>query len=170
MACRKLPGVQIQSILLKWNIVTKPPKHKLFTLACRILENHQREQKEHYETQTEGLKLKVDHLQNENNKLQKLFQEKSNINDVIRQEVSRLSSENAVCYSFLPSTFHFLGPGGLQNILLLVALSLLKCDSQVIPELKLQVSELQRQKQEVEAHVEEQRKELAGTDVDFFPS
>lgn len=100
--------------------VTKRPT-KPFILACRILENHQREQKEHYETQMEGLTLKVDHLQNENSKLQNLFQEKSNINDVIRQEVSRLSSENAVCYSFLPFTFHFLGPrGSLQNILLVV--------------------------------------------------
>ncbi|KAM9351640.1 unconventional myosin-Vc [Symphorus nematophorus] len=64
--------------------------------ATRILENHQREQKESYETQVEGLKLKVDHLQNENSKLQNLFQEKSNINENIRQEVSRLSSENSV--------------------------------------------------------------------------
>lgn len=125
MAYRKLPGVQIQSILLKWNIVICNQTTNqtfcvfFFALACRILENHQREQKEHYETRMEGLKLKVDHLQNENGKLQNLFQEKSNINDVICQEVSRLSSENAVCYSFLPSTFHFLGPrgGGLQNIL-----------------------------------------------------
>lgn len=76
--------------------------------AGRILENHQREQKERYETQVEGLKLKVDHLQNENSKLQNLFQEKSNINEIIRQEVSRLSSENSVCYGFLHSIFHFL--------------------------------------------------------------
>ncbi|XP_041794288.1 unconventional myosin-Vc isoform X1 [Chelmon rostratus] len=64
--------------------------------ATRILENRQREQKESYETQVEGLKLKVDHLQNENSKLQNLFQEKSNVNENIRQEVSRLSSENSV--------------------------------------------------------------------------
>ncbi|XP_033490157.1 unconventional myosin-Vc [Epinephelus lanceolatus] len=64
--------------------------------ATRILESHQREQKESYETQVEGLKLKVDHLQNENSKLQNLFQEKSNVNKSIRQEVSRLSSENSV--------------------------------------------------------------------------
>ncbi len=43
-------------------------------------------------------------------------------------------------------------------------------DLQVIPELKLQVSELQRQKQELEAHVEEQRTELAGRSVFFFSS
>ncbi|XP_042267491.1 unconventional myosin-Vc [Thunnus maccoyii] len=64
--------------------------------ATRILENHQREQKESYETQVEGLKLKLDHLQNENNKLQNLFQEKSNVNEKILQEVSRLRSENSV--------------------------------------------------------------------------
>uniref|UniRef100_A0A3B3XZU9 Dilute domain-containing protein n=1 Tax=Poecilia mexicana TaxID=48701 RepID=A0A3B3XZU9_9TELE len=45
----------------------------------------------------EGLTLRVEHLQNENGKLQNLFQEKSNINEDIRQEVSRLSSENSVC-------------------------------------------------------------------------
>uniref|UniRef100_A0A3B4YC32 Myosin VC n=1 Tax=Seriola lalandi dorsalis TaxID=1841481 RepID=A0A3B4YC32_SERLL len=84
------------------------------------------EQKERYETQLEGLQLKVDHLKNENSKLQNLFQEKSSVNEDIRQEVSRLSSENSV-----------------------------------IPELKLQVSELQRQKQELELHVEEQNQELA---------
>ncbi|KAE8296185.1 Unconventional myosin-Vc [Larimichthys crocea] len=93
--------------------------------ATKILENHQREQKENYETQVEGFKLKVDHLQNENSELQKLFQEKSNINEKIRQEVSRLSNDNLV-----------------------------------IPELKLQVSELLRQKQELEVHVEEQKTEL----------
>ncbi|CAM9227513.1 unnamed protein product [Lampetra planeri] len=63
--------------------------------ATRILERHQREQKESYETQVEGFKLKVDHLQNENGELQKLFREKSNVNDSIRREVSRLSSENS---------------------------------------------------------------------------
>uniref|UniRef100_A0A7N8XGD1 Myosin VC n=1 Tax=Mastacembelus armatus TaxID=205130 RepID=A0A7N8XGD1_9TELE len=92
----------------------------------QMLENHQREQRESYESQVEGLKLKVDHLQNESSKLQNLFQEKSNVNENIRQEVSRLSSENSV-----------------------------------IPELKLQVSELQRQKHELEVHVEAQNKELA---------
>ncbi|XP_026166817.1 unconventional myosin-Vc [Mastacembelus armatus] len=64
--------------------------------ATRMLENHQREQRESYESQVEGLKLKVDHLQNESSKLQNLFQEKSNVNENIRQEVSRLSSENSV--------------------------------------------------------------------------
>uniref|UniRef100_A0A3Q3KRB3 Myosin VC n=1 Tax=Mastacembelus armatus TaxID=205130 RepID=A0A3Q3KRB3_9TELE len=92
----------------------------------QMLENHQREQRESYESQVEGLKLKVDHLQNESSKLQNLFQEKSNVNENIRQEVSRLSSENSV-----------------------------------IPELKLQVSELQRQKHELEVHVEAQNKELS---------
>ncbi|XP_029909650.1 unconventional myosin-Vc [Myripristis murdjan] len=94
--------------------------------ATRVLENHQREQKECYESKVEGFKFKVDHLEKENNQLKNLFQEKSNVNDRIHQEVSRLTSENMV-----------------------------------IPELKLQVSELQRQKQELEVHVEEQSRELA---------
>ncbi|KAL3061380.1 hypothetical protein OYC64_009542 [Pagothenia borchgrevinki] len=93
--------------------------------ATRILENHQREQKEGCETQVEGFKLKVDHLEKENSKLQNLFQEKSNVNENIRQELSRLSSENSV-----------------------------------IPELKVQALELQRQKQDLEARVEEQSREL----------
>lgn len=81
--------------------------------ACRIMEDHQREQKERYESQVEGLILKVDHLQNESSKLQNLFQEKSNINETIRQEVSRLSSENlvrqssrVVCDRALLASFH----------------------------------------------------------------
>nr|XP_020476628.1 unconventional myosin-Vc isoform X2 [Monopterus albus] len=94
--------------------------------ASRILENHQKEQKDSYDTQVEGFKLKMDHLQEENSRLQTLFQEKSNVAENIRQEVSRLSSENSV-----------------------------------IPELKLQVSELQRQSHELEIQVIEQKRELA---------
>lgn len=36
------------------------------------------------------------------------------------------------------------------------------CDAQIIPELKQQVSELQRQKQELEGLVKEQSRDLAG--------
>lgn len=36
------------------------------------------------------------------------------------------------------------------------------CDPQIIPELKQQVSELQRQKQELEGIVKEQSRDLAG--------
>ncbi|KAM9814851.1 unconventional myosin-Vc isoform X1 [Syngnathus typhle] len=93
--------------------------------ATRTLENHRKEQKERYETQIEGLKQKVDYFQNENSSLHTLFTEKNNVNENIRQEVCRLSSENCV-----------------------------------IPELKVQISELQRQKHECEVLVEEQRKEL----------
>lgn len=62
--------------------------------AARVLETHQKEQKEGYDSQLEGLQFKVEHLQNENNQLQKLFNEKSNITDTIRQEVARLNAEN----------------------------------------------------------------------------
>lgn len=37
-----------------------------------------------------------------------------------------------------------------------------RCDPQAIPELKQQVAELHRQKQELEANVQEQRREVAG--------
>lgn len=43
------------------------------------------------------------------------------------------------------------------------------CNDQVIPELKLQVSELHRQKQELETVVKEQSSELAG-ELDFQTS
>lgn len=91
------------------NLCTLDPAWHGSTFDGRILENRQREQKESYETQVEGLTLKMDHLQNENSKLQNLFQEKSNVNENIRQEVSRLSSENSVRCRLLESIFLFLG-------------------------------------------------------------
>uniref|UniRef100_A0A3Q3J0J8 Myosin VC n=1 Tax=Monopterus albus TaxID=43700 RepID=A0A3Q3J0J8_MONAL len=112
------------------NMQTLDPVIHNSTFDGRILENHQKEQKDSYDTQVEGFKLKMDHLQEENSRLQTLFQEKSNVAENIRQEVSRLSSENSV-----------------------------------IPELKLQVSELQRQSHELEIQVIEQKRELA---VCFF--
>ncbi|XP_061577627.1 unconventional myosin-Vc [Cololabis saira] len=64
--------------------------------ATRILENQHKEHKVSSETQAEGWRLKVEHLQNENGTLQSLFQEKSDVNDSICQEVARLSSENSL--------------------------------------------------------------------------
>uniref|UniRef100_A0AAY4EQN7 Myosin VC n=1 Tax=Denticeps clupeoides TaxID=299321 RepID=A0AAY4EQN7_9TELE len=89
--------------------------------ATRVMEAHLREQKDHYNSQLEAKTFKMDHLQNENEQLQKLFQEKSNITDGIRIEVARLTAENMV-----------------------------------IPELKQQISELQRLKQELEVQHQEQ--------------
>ncbi|KAM9376468.1 unconventional myosin-Vc [Pholidichthys leucotaenia] len=100
-----LGGVVEEEVLLG---LTSNDSHKIYEAedvlaafeglqkSIRILENHQREQKDGYESQVEGLKLKVDHLQNENGKLQNLFQEKTNVNENIRQELSRLSSENSI--------------------------------------------------------------------------
>lgn len=122
------------------------------SFACRILEDHQRAQKERYESQVEGLRLKVEHLQKESSKLQNLFREKSNINETIRHEVSRLSSENLVCLTLSGCVRPRVGGH----------LSPFPCGPQVIPELKQQVTELQKQKQELEANVQEQRRELAG--------
>ncbi|KAM9570393.1 unconventional myosin-Vc-like isoform 1-T1 [Salvelinus alpinus] len=64
--------------------------------ATRVLERKQKEQKEVSDSQMEGLTFKVEHLQNENNQLQKLFQEKMSVNDSIGQEVTRLNQENMV--------------------------------------------------------------------------
>uniref|UniRef100_A0A8C2U6T5 Myosin VC n=1 Tax=Coturnix japonica TaxID=93934 RepID=A0A8C2U6T5_COTJA len=61
-----------------------------------ILESHFQSQKENYEKEIEGLNLKVEHLSQDINHLQKLFREENDINDSIRLEVSRLTSENMV--------------------------------------------------------------------------
>lgn len=62
----------------------------------RVLESHFQSQKENYEKEIEGLNLKVEHLSQDINHLQKLFREENDINDGIRLEVSRLTSENLV--------------------------------------------------------------------------
>ncbi|MBN3296301.1 MYO5C protein, partial [Amia calva] len=95
--------------------------------ATRVLENHSRVQKESFESEIETLKYQNEHLQNENNELQKLFQEENNVNDSIRQEVSRLATENMI-----------------------------------IPQFKQQISELQRQKQDLENRLKEQAIEMRG--------
>ncbi|XP_015728324.1 unconventional myosin-Vc isoform X2 [Coturnix japonica] len=64
--------------------------------ATRVLESHFQSQKENYEKEIEGLNLKVEHLSQDINHLQKLFREENDINDSIRLEVSRLTSENMV--------------------------------------------------------------------------
>ncbi|NWR58288.1 MYO5C protein, partial [Bucorvus abyssinicus] len=64
--------------------------------ATRVLESHFQSQKEVYEKEIEGLNLKVEHLSQDINHLQKLFREENDINDGIRLEVSRLTSENLV--------------------------------------------------------------------------
>lgn len=63
----------------------------------RVLESHFQSQKEIYEKEIEGLNFKVEHLSQDINHLQKLFREENDINDGIRLEVSRLTSENLVC-------------------------------------------------------------------------
>uniref|UniRef100_A0A8C0FA88 Myosin VC n=1 Tax=Bubo bubo TaxID=30461 RepID=A0A8C0FA88_BUBBB len=64
--------------------------------ATRVLESHFQSQKEIYENEIEGLNFKVEHLSQDINHLQKLFREENDINDGIRLEVSRLTSENLV--------------------------------------------------------------------------
>ncbi|KTF90097.1 hypothetical protein cypCar_00047533, partial [Cyprinus carpio] len=95
--------------------------------AAKVMETQQREQKDTYKSQLEALVFKNEHLNKENEQLQALFQEKSNVNQSIGQEVARLSAENMV-----------------------------------IPELKQQVSELNRHKQELETQLQEQSSEMSG--------
>ncbi|XP_052399957.1 unconventional myosin-Vc [Carassius gibelio] len=94
--------------------------------AAKVMETQQREQKETYKSQLEALVFKNEHLNKENEQLQALFQEKSNVNQSIGQEVARLSAENMV-----------------------------------IPELKQQVSELNRHKQELETQLQDQSAEMS---------
>lgn len=62
------------------------------------METHLREQREGYESKLEALVFKNDHLNRENQQLQALFQEKSDVNHSIGQEVARLTAENMVLY------------------------------------------------------------------------
>ncbi|NWU66512.1 MYO5C protein, partial [Pterocles burchelli] len=64
--------------------------------ATRVLESHFQSQKEIYEKEIEGLNFKVEHLSQDISHLQKLFREENDVNDGIRLEVSRLTSENLV--------------------------------------------------------------------------
>uniref|UniRef100_A0A8B9TBD9 Myosin VC n=1 Tax=Anas platyrhynchos TaxID=8839 RepID=A0A8B9TBD9_ANAPL len=61
-----------------------------------LINYHFQSQKEIYEKEIEGLNFKVEHLSQDINHLQKLFREENDINDGIRLEVSRLTSENMV--------------------------------------------------------------------------
>uniref|UniRef100_A0A8C8SM34 Myosin VC n=1 Tax=Pelusios castaneus TaxID=367368 RepID=A0A8C8SM34_9SAUR len=67
-----------------------------FYFFNRVLESQFQSQKENYEKEIEALNFKVGHLSQEIIHLQKLFREENDINDSIRLEVSRLTSENMV--------------------------------------------------------------------------
>ncbi|XP_062849386.1 unconventional myosin-Vc [Trichomycterus rosablanca] len=64
--------------------------------ATRLVETQIREQKEGYESKLQAMVFKNDHLTRENQQLQTLFQEKTDVNLSIGQEVARLTSENMV--------------------------------------------------------------------------
>ncbi|XP_075753372.1 unconventional myosin-Vc isoform X2 [Pelodiscus sinensis] len=68
--------------------------------ATRVLESQFQSQKENYEKEIEALNFKVEHLSQEIIHLQKLFREENDINDSIRLEVSRLTSENMMIPDF----------------------------------------------------------------------
>ncbi|KAM4829772.1 unconventional myosin-Vc [Thomomys bottae] len=92
--------------------------------ATRIMESHFQSQKDCYEKEIEALNFKVVHLSQEINHLQKLFREENDINESIRHEVARLTSENMM-----------------------------------IPDFKQQISELEKQKQDLEIRLNEQQSE-----------
>uniref|UniRef100_A0A8C9TB79 Myosin VC n=1 Tax=Scleropages formosus TaxID=113540 RepID=A0A8C9TB79_SCLFO len=60
----------------------------------RAIETHYQTQRENFEREVQSLKFQIEHIQNENSQLQKLFQEENDVNDAIRQEVARLTTEN----------------------------------------------------------------------------
>ncbi|XP_030629185.1 unconventional myosin-Vc [Chanos chanos] len=93
--------------------------------ATRVMETHLKEQREGFESQVETLTFKVEHLQHENEQLQKLFQEKSDVNHNIGREVARLNAENMV-----------------------------------IPELRQQITELNRQKLDLDSQLKEKKREM----------
>uniref|UniRef100_A0A8C9WKE3 Myosin VC n=1 Tax=Scleropages formosus TaxID=113540 RepID=A0A8C9WKE3_SCLFO len=94
---------------------------KKATRSVLAIETHYQTQRENFEREVQSLKFQIEHIQNENSQLQKLFQEENDVNDAIRQEVARLTTENML-----------------------------------IPQFKQQVSELQRQKHELEVQIAEQ--------------
>uniref|UniRef100_A0A8C0P2E3 Unconventional myosin-Va n=1 Tax=Canis lupus familiaris TaxID=9615 RepID=A0A8C0P2E3_CANLF len=95
--------------------------------ATHVLESHFQSQKDCYEKEIEALNFKVVHLSQEINHLQKLFREETDINESIRHEVTRLTSENMM-----------------------------------IPDFKQQISELEKQKQDLETRLNEQTESMKG--------
>lgn len=95
--------------------------------ATRVLESHFQSQKDCYEKEIEALNFKVVHLSQEINHLQKLFREENDINESIRHEVTRLTSENMMT-----------------------------------PDFKQQISELEKQKQDLEIRLNEQTENMKG--------
>ncbi|XP_047718100.1 unconventional myosin-Vc isoform X2 [Prionailurus viverrinus] len=95
--------------------------------ATHVLESHFQSQKDCYEKEIEALNFKVVHLSQEINHLQKLFREETDINESIRHEVTRLTSENMM-----------------------------------IPDFKQQISELEKQKQDLEIRLNEQTESMKG--------
>lgn len=121
------------------------------------METQQREQKDTYKSQLEALVFKNEHLNKENEQLQALFQEKSNVNQSIGQEVARLSAENMVELVFMYSRLDVCVCIVWCQLVMMVTSCV-----QVIPELKQQVSELNRHKQELETQLQEQSSEMSG--------
>ncbi|XP_069838875.1 unconventional myosin-Vc isoform X2 [Dendropsophus ebraccatus] len=67
--------------------------------ATRILETHFQTQKEAYEKEIELLNFKVNHFSDDIRNIQKSVKEERETNDVLRQEITRLTSENKIIAS-----------------------------------------------------------------------
>ncbi|XP_068131560.1 unconventional myosin-Vc isoform X2 [Hyperolius riggenbachi] len=67
--------------------------------ATRILENHFQTQKEGYEKDIQVLNFKVNHFSDDIKNIQKSVQEERDTNDALRQEITRLTSENKIIVS-----------------------------------------------------------------------
>uniref|UniRef100_A0A8C9SPT5 Myosin VC n=1 Tax=Scleropages formosus TaxID=113540 RepID=A0A8C9SPT5_SCLFO len=76
------------------NIVTAEVSGFVCPSNHRAIETHYQTQRENFEREVQSLKFQIEHIQNENSQLQKLFQEENDVNDAIRQEVARLTTEN----------------------------------------------------------------------------
>ncbi|XP_077119880.1 unconventional myosin-Vc [Ranitomeya variabilis] len=67
--------------------------------ATRILETHFQTQKEAYEKEIEVLNFKVDHFSDDIRNVQRSVKEERETNDILRQEITRLTSENKIIES-----------------------------------------------------------------------
>ncbi|KAM8907216.1 unconventional myosin-Vc [Lycaon pictus] len=136
--------------------------------ATHVLESHFQSQKDCYEKEIEALNFKVVHLSQEINHLQKLFREETDINESIRHEVTRLTSENMDTTLSYRSSAHLPGypfsaflplPSPLPRLRILGHLWAV---SQMIPDFKQQISELEKQKQDLETRLNEQTESMKG--------
>ncbi|KAK2498686.1 hypothetical protein MC885_019825 [Smutsia gigantea] len=126
---KEIELLQTQKIDVEKHVQTqkREMREKMSEITKQLLESYDIEDKDCYEKEIEALNFKVVHLSQEINHLQKLFREENDINESIRHEVARLTSENMM-----------------------------------IPDFKQQISELEKQKQDLEIRLNEQTENMKG--------